>query len=110
MVENFLNVNNANAESLVNRSIDFLRTSNYSSFSILERLIRSYFLIVRKNIQDSVPKAVMHFLVNYVKDELQNELVSSLYRKGDDEHEALLSESAHIAQRRREAIEMLEVR
>uniref|UniRef100_A0A8C2NEK5 Dynamin-1-like protein n=1 Tax=Capra hircus TaxID=9925 RepID=A0A8C2NEK5_CAPHI len=41
---------------------------------VIERLIKSYFLIVRKNIQDSVPKAVMHFLVNHVKDTLQSEL------------------------------------
>ncbi|TRY56112.1 hypothetical protein DNTS_015244 [Danionella cerebrum] len=39
---------------------------------VIERLIKSYFLIVRKNIQDSVPKAVMHFLVNHVKDSLQS--------------------------------------
>lgn len=36
-----------------------------------ERLIKSYFMIVRKNIQDSTPKAIMHFLVNHVKDHLQ---------------------------------------
>ncbi|KAL1415455.1 hypothetical protein MTO96_006804 [Rhipicephalus appendiculatus] len=47
---------------------------------VIERLIRSYFLIVRKNIQDSVPKAIMHFLVNYVKDNLQSELVTHLYK------------------------------
>uniref|UniRef100_A0A3Q3XAG8 Dynamin-1-like protein n=1 Tax=Mola mola TaxID=94237 RepID=A0A3Q3XAG8_MOLML len=40
---------------------------------VIERLIKSYFLIVRKNIQDSVPKAVMHFLVNHVKDCLQSD-------------------------------------
>ena len=74
-----------------------------------ERLIRSYFLIVRKNIQDSVPKAVMHFLVNYVKDELQSELVALLYKASANEHDELLSESIHIAQRRRDATEMLEV-
>lgn len=34
---------------------------------IAERLIKSYFLIVRKSIQDTVPKAIMHFLVNFVK-------------------------------------------
>ena len=34
---------------------------------VIERLIKSYFYIVRKSIQDSVPKSVMHFLVNYVK-------------------------------------------
>lgn len=42
---------------------------------VIERLIKSYFCIVRKSIQDSVPKAVMHFLVNYVQDNLQSELV-----------------------------------
>jgi len=44
---------------------------------IIEKLIKSYFFIVKKSIQDSVPKAIMHFLVNYVQDNLQSELVSS---------------------------------
>ncbi|XP_028813588.1 dynamin-1-like protein isoform X1 [Denticeps clupeoides] len=72
---------------------------------VIERLIKSYFLIVRKNIQDSVPKAVMHFLVNYVKDSLQSELVGQLYKSGllDD----LLTESEDMAQRRNEAADML---
>lgn len=43
---------------------------------IIERLIKTYFVIVRKSIQDSIPKAIMHFLVNYVQDNLQSELVS----------------------------------
>jgi dynamin 1-like protein len=75
----------------------------------LEKLIRSYFLIVRKNIQDSAPKAIMHFLVNYVKDQLQSELVASLYKTSTHEHDELLDESGHIAQRRKDAQEMLEV-
>ncbi|GFR97688.1 dynamin-1-like protein [Elysia marginata] len=70
------------------------------------RLIKSYFMIVRKNIQDSTPKAIMHFLVNHVKDHLQSELVSQLYRK--EEIETLLEESVHIAARRKEASEMLQ--
>uniref|UniRef100_A0A8C2YWR3 Dynamin-1-like protein n=1 Tax=Cyclopterus lumpus TaxID=8103 RepID=A0A8C2YWR3_CYCLU len=72
---------------------------------VIERLIKSYFLIVRKNIQDSVPKAVMHFLVNHVKDCLQSELVGQLYKAGllDD----LLTESEDMAQRRNEAADML---
>ena len=73
---------------------------------VIERLIRSYFAIIRKNIQDSVPKAIMHFLVNDAKDNLQSELVASLYKtSGNDD---ILEESPHIAVRRREASEMLE--
>ncbi|XP_045492573.1 dynamin-1-like protein isoform X8 [Colias croceus] len=72
---------------------------------LVEKLIKSYFYIVRKSIQDSVPKAVMHFLVNYVKDNLQSELVTHLYKS--DQAESLLNESEHIAQRRKEAADML---
>ena len=76
-------------------------------YLISERLIKSYFYIVRKSIQDSVPKAIMHFLVNFVKNNLQSELVSSLYKQ--EEISSLLSESEHIGQRRKEAAEMLQV-
>ncbi|NP_001080183.1 dynamin 1-like L homeolog [Xenopus laevis] len=72
---------------------------------VIERLIKSYFLIVRKNIQDSVPKAVMHFLVNHVKDTLQSELVGQLYKSLLLED--LLTESEDMAQRRNEAADML---
>lgn len=85
-----------------------LRSVLATNFSFtLERLIKTYFYIVRKSIQDSVPKAVMHFLVNHVKDNLQSELVTHLYRT--DQIDLLLSESEHIAQRRKEASDMLEV-
>lgn len=73
---------------------------------VIERLIKSYFNIVRKNIQDTTPKAIMHFLVNYIKDNLQSELVSQLYKR--EEIESLLEESEHISARRKEASEMLQ--
>ncbi|XP_014094219.3 dynamin-1-like protein [Bactrocera oleae] len=72
---------------------------------VIERLIKSYFYIVRKSIQDSVPKAIMHFLVNHVKDNLQSELVTHLYKS--ERAETLLNESDHIAVRRKEAADML---
>ena len=50
----------------------------------------------------------MFFLVNYVKDNLQSELVKHLYKT--DEIDEILSESPEIAQRRKEAAEMLKVR
>ncbi|XP_077986935.1 dynamin-1-like protein isoform X2 [Glandiceps talaboti] len=82
-----------------------LSSREHRDCDIIQRLIKSYFLIVRKNIQDSVPKAVMHFLVNFVKDNLQSEMVGHLYKQEciDD----LLSESEQIAMRRKEAAEML---
>ncbi|XP_030827870.1 dynamin-1-like protein isoform X1 [Strongylocentrotus purpuratus] len=73
---------------------------------VIKRLIQSYFLIVRKNIQDSVPKSIMHFLVNHVQDNLQSELVGQLYRQ--KEIDTLLNESEHMAQRRKDAQEMLQ--
>ena len=85
----------------------FLSPFSVFLYLITERLIKSYFYIVRKSIQDSVPKAIMHFLVNFVKNNLQSELVSSLYKQ--EEISSLLSESEHIGQRRKEAAEMLQV-
>ena len=72
---------------------------------LIEKLITSYFLIVRKSIQDSIPKAVMHCLVNYVKEELQSELVSELYRT--ESYDELMEEAPEMIARRREVSEMV---
>ena len=72
---------------------------------LIEKLIRSYFVIVRQSIQDSIPKAVMHCLVNFVKDDLQHRLVSELYRT--ESYDALMDESEEIFTRRREIGEMV---
>lgn len=84
------------------------RVNSFVLLKLLERLIKSYFYIVRKSIQDLVPKAIMHFLVNFVKDNVQSELVTHLYKS--EKAEELLNESDHIAIRRREAADMLKVR
>lgn len=72
---------------------------------VIEELIKAYFNIVRKIIQDGVPKAIMHELVDHVKENLHSELVAKLYAK--DKLDELLAESAQVAQRRQEATEML---
>ncbi|CAJ0925462.1 unnamed protein product, partial [Mesorhabditis belari] len=46
---------------------------------IMERLIASYFSIVCKNVQDLVPKTIMHNMVDYVTENLHAELVGALY-------------------------------
>lgn len=48
---------------------------------LIRALISSYFNIVRESIADQVPKAIMHLLVNHCRDEVQNRLVSELYRE-----------------------------
>lgn len=89
----------------VNHSSRKLSDKEQKDCDVIERLIKSYFYIVRKSIQDSVPKAIMHFLVNFVKDNLQSELVTHLYKS--EKAEELLNESDHIAVRRKEAGDML---
>lgn len=71
---------------------------------IIKSLIESYFSIVRKNFIDMVPKTIMYFLVNHVRDAIQNELVSELYR--DAEIGTLMQEADDIAQRRQTCMEM----
>lgn len=72
---------------------------------IIRKLIKSYFVIVRKSIQDSVPKAIMCFLVNFVKDKIQSELVEKLYKS--EIFDKLLEEAEQMHIKRKEATEML---
>ena len=73
--------------------------------NIIKRLIQSYFDIVKKNIQDSVPKAIMHHLVNFARMNIQSELVAELYKTG--EIDDLLNENQQVALRRKEYSERL---
>ncbi|CAJ0931099.1 unnamed protein product, partial [Mesorhabditis belari] len=73
---------------------------------IIERLIKSYFFIVRKNVQDSVPKAIMHNMVNFVRENLQSELVRTLYDPSTLDE--LLCENKFMAQKRKDTAIMLE--
>ncbi|XP_076894518.1 dynamin-related protein 3B-like [Bidens hawaiensis] len=74
---------------------------------VTKLLLRSYYDIVRKNIEDSVPKAIMHFLVNHTKRELHNVFIRKLYR--DDMFEQMLQEPAEIAAKRKHIRERLRV-
>lgn len=69
--------------------------------SLIRSLISSYFSIVRQSIQDLIPKAIMHFLVNYTSQQVQNRLVASLYKPelfADllNEDEALVAERTRV--------------
>lgn len=69
--------------------------------TLIRSLIASYFSIVRQSIQDLVPKAIMHFLVNNTSQQVQNRLVAMLYKPelfADllDEDEALVNERTRV--------------
>ncbi|TYH15716.1 hypothetical protein ES288_A05G064500v1 [Gossypium darwinii] len=70
-------------------------------------LVKSYFDIVWKNIQDLVPKAIMHFLVNHTKRNLHNTLIQILYR--EILFEELLQEQDEVVARRKHTKEVLHV-
>ncbi|KAJ3567032.1 hypothetical protein NP233_g6625 [Leucocoprinus birnbaumii] len=68
--------------------------------NLIRSLITSYFNIVRQSIQDLIPKAIMHFLVNHTCQQVQNRLVSSLY-KPDLFADLLNEDEALVAERTR---------
>ncbi|KAH9760236.1 dynamin-1-like protein [Citrus sinensis] len=47
---------------------------------VTKLLLQSYYDVVRKNVQDLVPKSIMHFLVNHAKRNLHNTFIQKLYR------------------------------
>ncbi|KAG2319569.1 hypothetical protein Bca52824_012782 [Brassica carinata] len=74
---------------------------------ITKLLLNSYYDIVRKNIEDSVPKAIMHFLVNHTKRELHNVFIKKLYR--ENLFEEMLQETDEIAVKRKRTQETLHI-
>lgn len=68
-------------------------------------LIHSYFDIVRKNVQDLVPKIVMKFMVHHVQTGLQKQLTQVLYR--ENLLESIMREREDIAERRHQCQETI---
>ncbi|KAF3795853.1 Dynamin-related protein 3A [Nymphaea thermarum] len=74
---------------------------------VTKLLLKSYFDVVRKNIEDYVPKAIMHFLVNYAKRDLHSVFIRELYR--ENLFEEMLQEPEEIATKRKQSREMFRV-
>jgi dynamin 1-like protein len=62
--------------------------------------LTSYFDIARKNVQDSVTKAIWHFLVNRGREDLHRALVTGIYQEQD--LDKLLVESEATKSRRQQ--------
>ncbi|KAG0246905.1 DNM1 protein [Mortierella sp. GBAus27b] len=74
---------------------------------LIRSLIVSYFNITRKSIQDLIPKAVMHLLVNHSREAVQNRLVATLYK--EDLFTDLLQEDDNLSAERAKCQAMLDV-
>ncbi|KAG0335860.1 Dynamin- GTPase protein [Podila humilis] len=74
---------------------------------LIRSLITSYFNITRKSIQDLVPKAVMHLLVNHSREAVQNRLVATLYK--EELFNDLLQEDDNLSAERAKCKAMLDV-
>ena len=65
---------------------------------LIMTLLKSYLHIVRKNVLDSVPKAIMYLLVNHIVDSLPTRLVTELYK--EELFEELLVEDEAVVRHR----------
>lgn len=59
----------------------------------------------RKNVADSVPKCIMHFMVNKATESLQQELIAKLYKK--ELYEELMAESKYVIEKREKCIHVV---
>lgn len=94
---------------LVNLPPGTAASNDKSTFNLnlIETLTKSYFGIVRKTVQDTIPKIIMYCLINKMMERLERELISCLGRRADE----LLAESHSVTSRRealRREIEKLE--
>jgi dynamin 1-like protein len=88
------------------RSSELHSEQEVMAIAVTKLLLESYYVIVRRNIADMVPKAIMHFLVNRSKRELHNVLIKKLYR--DNLLEDLLRETDEVVVKRTRARENLQ--
>jgi len=61
---------------------------------MIKRLITSYFNVVKKNVNDSIPKSIVTFLVNHTRNSCEKILVNNLYV--EKEFDGLLHEKEYI--------------
>lgn len=65
---------------------------------MIKRLIVSYFNVVKKNVNDSIPKAIVTFLVNHCRNSCEKILVNNLYV--EDLFQELLLEQDYVVKER----------
>lgn len=68
----------------------------------IRNLVDSYMKIINKTTRDLVPKIIMHFIINSVREFIKNEIIAYIYSQGDQS--SLMEESAEEANKRDETL------
>jgi len=71
-----------------------------SRAGLLILFIKCYFVVIKKIIQDTVPKTIMYEMVNKIKDNFQKDLISKVYKSSNLNMAELLLESKDIEDER----------
>lgn len=74
---------------------------------LIPRMLNRYYNIIRKKIQDTIPKCIMYFVVNRAQEQLQQELVARLYSGDYRKMSELLDEDPDIARRRESCLQLI---
>lgn len=74
---------------------------------LIPRMLNRYYGIIRKKIQDTIPKCIMYFVVNRAQEQLQQELVARLYSGDYNKMAELLDEDPDIARRRESCLQLM---
>ncbi|XP_060874746.1 dynamin-1-like protein [Metopolophium dirhodum] len=75
-----------------------------SRAGLLTLFIKCYFMVIKKIIQDTVPKTIMYEMVNKIKDNFQKDLISKVYKSSNLNMAELLLESKDIEDERIKAL------
>ncbi|XP_055346696.1 uncharacterized protein LOC129594136 [Paramacrobiotus metropolitanus] len=75
---------------------------------ITVQLVREYFEVIRRIVRDSVPKVIIRFLINAIRDEVLQELLTKVAANSET-FTPLLTESEIIATKRKNYTEKLEL-
>jgi|UniRef100_A0A2S2QA82 dynamin 1-like protein len=94
------------------KAVERITTCAFSSFSktdktilesraqLLTLFIQCYFKVVKKMVQDIIPKTIMYEMVNQIKQNFQKALISKVYKSNDLKMEDLLIESPEVIDER----------
>lgn len=97
--------NEQNEVSNKNNDLKF-SSREWMEINIIRNLLVSYFNVVKKNFCDLVPKTIMCFLVNKIKEISEQDMITQLYKSNEDVKK-LLQEDPAISEKRKELKENL---